>query len=262
MADYRACVALQRATWGQDFSERAPPTVLMAAQEVGGVAAGAFAADGELLGFVFGLTGIRDGALTHWSDMLAVRPGQRGHGVGTRLKWYQRQLLLPLGVELVLWTFDPLESRNAYLNFVHLGAHARVYRRDLYGESDSVLHQGIGTDRLIAEWHLRAEGVETRAAGGRPAAPEPGPGAPVVNPVRGSGASLECDEPVLTHDAPAVLIAVPSDIQSLKAAAPDRAMQWRRRTRSAFEHYLGRGYRAVWLVRRGEWSGYLLSGDS
>src|SRR6185295_11484427 len=111
--DYAACVELQRTTWGRDFQETVPGSVLKICQKVGGVAAGAFAADGRLLGFVFGLTGVRAGSppcLVHWSHMLAVVPEARDLGLGTRLKLYQRELLLPLGVERVEWTYDPLEA--------------------------------------------------------------------------------------------------------------------------------------------------------
>src|SRR5215208_4609495 len=90
--EYAEVVAIQRETWGADFAEVVPPAILMVAQKIGGVTAAAFAPDGRMLGFVFGLAGVKDGRIVHWSDMLAVRPEARGLGIGPRLKAYQREL--------------------------------------------------------------------------------------------------------------------------------------------------------------------------
>lgn len=120
--EYRACVALQRETWGADFGEVVPATILKVSQRVGGLTAGAFDETGELLGFVFGLTGLEAGRPAHWSHMLAVREDVRDLGIGRRLKEFQRDFLLPLAVEVIYWTFDPLVARNAHLNLNLLGA--------------------------------------------------------------------------------------------------------------------------------------------
>ena len=134
--------------WGQGFSERVPASLMKVARRLGGVVASAFDSDGEMVGFVYGMTGPEHGRLIHWSDILAVKPGLRDQGVGRLLKRYQREQVLPRGVTLMRWTFDPLESRNAYLNLGHLGALVREYAVDMYGVSDSPLHRGLGTDRL------------------------------------------------------------------------------------------------------------------
>ena len=110
-AEHEACVALQRDIWGQDFADVVPATILMVSQQVGGVASGAFDARGRLIGFVFGISGVRNRVTAHWSDMLAVRPEARGRGLGRRLKLHQRELLLAVGIERVYWTFDPLVAR-------------------------------------------------------------------------------------------------------------------------------------------------------
>ena len=154
--EFRGCVALQEETWGHGFSERVAPAILKVAQILGGVSAGAYAADGSLAGFVFGMTGVRDGETVHWSDMLAVRRGIRDSGLGARLKAYQRQVLLDQGITTMFWTFDPLQSRNAYLNFAKLGIVVREYARDMYGQTDSPLHRGIGTNRFIALWLMES----------------------------------------------------------------------------------------------------------
>ena len=121
MSEYRECVKLQEEIWGCGFSERVPIAILKVSQRLGGVVAGAYDWDGTLAGFVFGMTGWEEGKAVHWSDMLAVRPEMRGTGVGRRLKEFQRQQLLAMGVDLMYWTFEPLESRNAYLNVARLG---------------------------------------------------------------------------------------------------------------------------------------------
>ena len=228
-AELEACVRLQKETWGAGFSELVPATVLRIAQRLGGVTAGAFDTDHELAGFVFGLTGVENHEPVHWSDMLAVRADVRSRGLGEALKCYQRDVLMTRGVRRVYWTFDPLESRNAHLNFHRLGAVTREYRRDYYGETDSPLHQGIGTDRLVALWELDS--------------------ARVVSALQGKAVQPASD---------AVRVEVPRDIQVLKAADPARAREWRLRTRVALEDYFGRGYWITGFERGTETGNYLL----
>jgi predicted GNAT superfamily acetyltransferase len=147
-----ACVELQRATWGDDFSDVIPASILKVSQRIGGVALGAFDRQGALLGFVFGLTGVERGRVVHWSDMLAVAPRARNIGLGRRLKEEQRQVVRELGADVIYWTYDPLIARNAHLNFNRLGVRLAEYVEDMYGITDSVLHGGIATDRVIVAW--------------------------------------------------------------------------------------------------------------
>jgi chorismate synthase len=232
--ELRACVALQRATWGEEFTELVPVAILQVVQYIGGIAAGAFNPRDELLGFVFGISGIEQGmhgvVPVHWSDMLAVRKDVRNQGIGERLKRYQRDALLSRGVEKVYWTFDPLDAKNAYVNFARLGVIAREYRRDMYGETDSPLHQGIGTDRLIAVWPIASKRVEERLAGVRR----------------------------LPHVASTVRIDVPIDIHDINAREPALARDWRKRTRAAFDEWLQQGYLVVDFVREASYGSYLL----
>ena len=238
--EYADCVRMQDEVWGAGFAERVPATILAITQKVGGVTAGAFAADGRLLGFVFGLTGVRGGRLVHWSDMLAVRPEARDRGLGTRLKHYQRELVRPLGVETILWSFDPLVARNAHLNLNHLGARVAEYVRDMYGsETGSALHGALETDRFIAEWDLT--GVAPRAGGA------PDPSAPVVNAPAADGTPT--DGPLV--DAPTVRVQIPDDIHAVLAADPALARRWRETTRRAFLWYLDRGYQVGGVGRVG-----------
>lgn len=244
-ADYDAAVDLQRRTWGSDFSDVVPASVLKISQKVGGISAGAFAGDGTLLGFIYGLTGVRDGRPLHWSHMMAVAPEARDLGLGTRLKLFQRELLLPLGVERVEWTFDPLEARNAHLNFNHLGAEVDEYVQDMYeGETGSELWRGIGTDRLILVWRIASGRVEGALADRRAGSADPFRAALVLNE-----GNREGGEPSASFGSEKVRIEVPANIQELKESDVAEAATWRSSTRWAFESCLARGYRVEAFYR-------------
>lgn len=257
--ELRACVALQEETWGHGFSERVPPSVLKVAQMVGGVAAGAFDDEGVLNAFVFGLTGMRDGEIVHWSDMLAVRRGLRDHGLGMLLKRYQRSFLLERGIRTVLWTVDPLQARNAHLGFARLGIVVREYVHDMYGQSDSPLHRGIGTDRFVALWLLDSPRVVGRVEDGLPG-PETDAlgGLPPALDVRTDRLLPEPGEPRLDLDEERVTVAIPSDISEIMAESMDLAVLWREATRAALVHYLERGYEVREALRGERASRYVL----
>jgi predicted GNAT superfamily acetyltransferase len=259
-AERDAAVELQRLVWGVRFEEIVPRAVMWAAQRIGGVAAGAFAEDGRLIGLVFGFTGFRDGRPVHWSDMLAVDPAARGRGISVALKAFQRAELLRAGVEHVAWTFDPLESRNAYINFARLGILAREYLRDVYGGSTSPLHEDVGTDRLVADWRIASERV-ARRLDGRERAPTAAEIAalPRINVAKRVGEAIESSEPAVDRDGARLRLAIPADMQRLKQRWPELGAHWRGCTRVAFEAYLDRGYRVEELVRIGETSDYVLA---
>ncbi len=256
--EFRACVELQEATWGEGFSERVPPAILKVAQILGGVSAGAYDPDGQLLGFVFGMTGVRDGELAHWSDMLAVREHVRDTGLGARLKQYQRDQVLARGVERMYWTFDPLQSRNAYLNFNKLGIVVREYVRDMYGDTDSPLHQGVGTDRFIALWQMSSDRVVARLAGSERGPESPPRDAHRVLDSHGVDGMLCPGEPDLGSRNHRLLVTIPSDVSEIMERSLDVALEWRGATRAVFTHYLGEGYEARELLRSGATSEYLL----
>lgn len=235
LSEYDECVTIQRETWGWQFAEVVSGIILRVAQEVGGVTAAAFAADGSMLGFVFGITGVRNGELAHWSDMLAVRVAARDLGLGKRLKAFQRDLLLEIGVRKMYWTYDPLVARNAYLNLMQLGARPVEYHVNYYGDdTGSVLHSALGTDRFIVAWQLDEE----------------------MPSVRDFDATAWSDVPVIGDDLPIALpdservrIAIPNDIFAVVDADPRRATLWRDVTRAAFTTYLDRGYSVVGFLR-------------
>jgi chorismate synthase len=222
LEEFEGCVREQRATWGEDYRDVVPAAILQVARKVGGVVAGAFV-DDALIGFVFGLTGLRHGRLVHWSHMLAVHPELRDHGIGRRLKEFQREQVLALGVEIMNWTFDPLVARNAHLNLNRLGVQVEEYVPDMYGDTGSQLHR-FGTDRFIVSWRLTDSGL-------RPESPSVGL------------ASLPLVELGAAPTAARVRIEMPHDVEAMFVAAPDEAVRWRERTRAAFQSCVSRGYR-------------------
>lgn len=243
--DYGQCEELQRATWG-DFDENFPESMMKIIQRIGGVVAGGFDEDGVLRGFVLGLTGVRQGRLWHWSHMAAVRPELRSGGLGRHLKLFQRRLLLETGVEVAEWTYDPLEARNAHLNLNRLGAMAVEYLRNVYGDSTSALHAGVGTDRLVVRWELASPAVEAAIAG-RPAALPPGLAeAPIPN-VDPEGRPRE--DPFELPASSVLRIETPTNLQALKAADLATAQAWRVSTRRAFEAAFAAGYAVRALLR-------------
>jgi len=241
--DFEEAVRLQDEIWGAGFSDRVPAAILRVAQKVGGVSAGAFAENGRMLGFVFGLTGIRDGQLVHWSDMLAVREEARGHHLGDRLKHYQRDVVRALGVTRMLWTFDPLVARNAHFNLNRLGVGIAEYVPNFYGaNTGSILHGALPTDRFVADWELDTEAQPGRGASGQP---DPGDPIPVTTVVEGG--QVRTVDPLPA--APRVRVPIPVDLEATLGRSADEALAWRLATRTAIMHYLAAGYRVSAFLR-------------
>jgi predicted GNAT superfamily acetyltransferase len=266
VAECRAVVRVQDAVWGTG-SEIVPASVLVVSAKRGGILIGAYR-DRDLVGFVWSMPGWRDGQPTQWSHMLGIVPEARGERLGERLKLAQRDRAIAAGIDLIEWTFDPLQAQNAHLNFATLGAIAATYLVDAYGDMSGPLHRGTATDRLIAEWWLRRPHVERRLArrteAGRASLVARSAGvldAPEAIDMRRDGrwhaAAAVCSS--LTDSR--VLVPVPADFTDLQRAAPALAQEWRRATREVFQAYFSRGYHAVdfWLDRDGGGGRYLLA---
>lgn len=166
LEELRACVALQKEVWNFTDAELVPLRMFVVAEKVGGQVMGAFQG-GAMVGFALSVPGTRSGHVYLHSHMLAVRKDFRNAGLGRRLKLLQREDALARGIELIEWTFDPLEIKNAYLNIEKLGAIARRYNINQYGITSSPLQGGLPSDRLIAEWWLKSKRVETLLATGK-----------------------------------------------------------------------------------------------
>ena len=157
--EFRACVALQKEVWGFADNELVPLRIFSLAPKIGGQVICAW--DGEaLVGFAFSIPGIRNRQAYLHSHMLAVKAGYRNSGLGRKLKLFQREDAIAHGYELIEWTFDPLEIKNAYFNLERLGAIARRYNINQYGVTSSPLQGFLPTDRLVAEWWLTSRRVE------------------------------------------------------------------------------------------------------
>jgi predicted GNAT superfamily acetyltransferase len=257
--EFQKCVEFQAHTWGGHFTERVPIAILKVSQRLGGIASGAYDTKGQLVGFIFGMTGVQNGEVVHWSDMLAVKPELRNSGLGVRLKDYQRKALLAKGIRKMHWTFDPLESKNAYLNLNKLGATSKEYVRDIYGQTDSPLHSGIGTDRLVTTWILDSprtiERIQSEAPNSEAAQKVRHLSVFEVEKKHGLVRPMQ---PNLNLAVPAVSIPIPLSIQSLKKASLELAVEWRVAVRDSLTTYITEGYEVTDLLRREDYSEYLL----
>lgn len=245
ITDIAGCVAveeLEMAIWGMSERDIVPAPLLLTAASWGGVLLGAFDGD-RLVGFCYGFVGLDGSTPVVCSHMLAVLPEHQSQGVGERLKRAQADAARERGIDRIVWTFDPLESRNAYVNLHKLGAVAAVYKVNHYGEMDDDLNRGLPTDRLLADWRVGA------ASHGRLPAPDT-EAAPVLNSPDHGGDLVRPGQ--LRRDrlgGPAVRVAIPEDVGSVKRIDRSGAREWRFSVREAFEEALNRGYTAVDLQR-------------
>jgi predicted GNAT superfamily acetyltransferase len=259
--DFHAVERLESEIWGP--IDLVPAPILAVTVQRGAVLVGAFDRD-RLIGFVYSFPALKPGEPkpSHWSHMLGVHPDHRRSGLGRELKLAQRARVLDLGLDLVEWTFDPLQAANAHLNFVTLGTVVEEYEENVYGESPSPLHGGIATDRFICQWWIRKPHVERRIQGGLiRAVSHEVTAAPVVNRVKPAGEWLAPDGVELDSRESRVMVDIPADFTAMLAADHACALEWRLQTRAVFKHYLGAGYRVVdFTLDRGARRGrYLLS---
>jgi predicted GNAT superfamily acetyltransferase len=244
----RQVVALEKDVWEYtDAEDVVPAPVLIVGVKRGAILLGAFDGSGAMKGFVYSIPAIKDGKLTQWSHMLGVARDAQGWGLGRRLKLAQWKHALAMGIELIEWTFDPVQALNAHLNFARLGVVAEEYEENIYGESSSRLHRGTPTDRLVAEWKLTAPHVERRLAADGVALVRDASvnSAPVVNPSREDRGILRPGPAHLALDARRLLVEIPTGFSEMQTSDPQRALEWRLAIRSIFQTYFSRGYRAV-----------------
>lgn len=260
--DIAACTAtvpIQEEVWSGDVI--VPPQLLLAVAHNGGfVALGYADGDERPAGFVFGFVGIYDYHFRHHSHMLAVRERYRGSGLAKALKEAQRDHCLDQGIEVIAWTMDPLEARNATFNFAKLGAFTREYHRDFYGPMPDKLNAGLASDRIYVEWPIGHDRTYKRLRGDdRP---------PSLEDAEREGIRylLKVDDgdrpgPVNTGRTGEshLLLEIPSRFQELKARDAALALEWRTGTRNAFESAFSQGYAAVEFLRAADGRGaYLL----
>jgi predicted GNAT superfamily acetyltransferase len=251
--EFAGVVALEKRIWGLTDGEDVTPLPLLAATvKRGAILVGAFDPDtgaagrgAALVGFVYSLPAVHDRRLSHWSHMLGVVPEWRRRGLARALKLAQRDRAIAVGVDLVEWTFDPLQAVNAHFNIACLGATASEYCENVYGTSASLLHGSLPTDRLIAQWWLRDPHVQSLVAS--PGAQDaPGAAAaPALNLVETCEGWPACGAFDATLTSTTVRVPIPMAFTEMLSAAPAVAHRWRIATREIFTTYFARGYRVT-----------------
>jgi predicted GNAT superfamily acetyltransferase len=231
LAEFREAVALQKKIWAFKDIDLLPVRLFVVASKIGGEALGAF--DGErMVAFSLAIPGLKPGGKFYWhSHMLGVLAEYRNYGVGRMLKLRQRENALARGIDLIEWTFDPLELKNAYFNIQRLGAIVRRYVINQYGTTSSRLHGGLPTDRCVAEWWLLHPRVRRLVEEGKPPAPPPA----------------------------AARIAVPADIEELRHSDRRRAREIQERVSNEFVRLFAEGLAVVGFERREQEGAYLLA---
>jgi predicted GNAT superfamily acetyltransferase len=234
--------ALEKEVWGLDDRDVLPLTMTVATRAAGNIWIGAF--DGrELIGFAFGFLGIEHGRAMIHSHMLAVRDKYRDENVGYKLKLVQRERALAMRIREMTWTFDPLQSRNAHLNFAKLGVVSNSYRPDFYGpETSSQFHRN-STDRLWVTWPMSSRRVQQRLQGinGRAEALDALSRLTPLIRFNGNGTPARTDL-AAALGRQRIAIEIPSDIGSLEKKDPELAREWRTATRWAFTESLKAGF--------------------
>ena len=235
-------MAVEKEVWASDDLDLTPLTLAIAAKEAGSLWIGAF--DGpKLAGYAFAFHALEKGKPSLHSHMLAVRQQYREYDLGTKLKLAQRERALALHIHEITWTFDPLHSKNAHLNFAKLGVLSDSYKIDFYGASTtSALHQN-STDRLWVKWPLASRRVEDRLRGKDNRA-EMLDALSVIHPLvrfNGEGKPTRSDlASALARQR--IAIEIPSNIRDIEAGDPELAKDWRQATRWAFTEALNSGF--------------------
>lgn len=254
-SDHRKLEELQRVIWNMADVDVIPGRTMHAIDFNGGVLLGAFD-DDEVVGFVFGVIGtvrrlekrvdpVAAARLQLYSTIMGVHPGYQGRGLGYQLKLAQREYALRLGIRLITWTYDPLESRNAWLNIGKLGAISREYLRNFHGEQGGI-NAGLPTDRFYVEWWVTGNRVQSRVMRKRQ---------PLDYEQLIAGRALLVNEASFNEEGlpvpPAdfvesertlILVEIPSAMQQVKQKDMALAQQWRDHTRKLFEHYFEQQY--------------------
>ncbi|MDY6874922.1 MAG: hypothetical protein SWK90_01780 [Chloroflexota bacterium] len=266
--EYRAAERLQRAVWNFEDIDIVPDHLLLTVSKNDGVVLGAFEPlpeGGEgLVGFIFGFTGLSpDGKMKHCSHMAGVASEYQGQNVGYCLKLAQREYVLGQGIDLITWTFDPLESRNARLNFHKLGVTCRIYLRNLYGSMRDGLNVGLLSDRFQVDWHIASDHVASRLRDDWIA---PSLSALQAEGVQVLNLSIPGDLPrppqtILPIKGDRLLIQIPARFQAIKLADMGLARAWREHTRVLFEAAFAKGYTVIDLIFESGQSCYLLERD-
>ena len=226
VADFAECVRIQHVVWGESIS--VPVPIFVVAHHTGGQILGAFQ-DGQMIGFTQAFTALRGGKLFLHSHVAGVLPQFRDRGVGRRLKFFQREEALRHGIDLIEWTFDPLDLKNGYFNLMRLGVIIGRVLPNSYGVTDSPLHAGLPTDRLVAEWWLDSDRVKAVLKGSR-------------TPVSATAERIE----------------IPAEFATLRETDRAAAARIQAEAREQFQKWFAKDYAATGVDRCDRGTDYLL----
>jgi predicted GNAT superfamily acetyltransferase len=243
--ELRACQELQRRAWGITEDGYVLPVAIMAgAQKVGGLILGGFDANQQLVGFAFAFLGRLQDRLILYSQLTGVHPAHQSAGVGRLLKFEQRRRARDMGLQAVVWAFDPLQASNAAFNLGVLGATCRTYEVDLYGSRTDALNSGLATDRLLTEWSTQTE-PQGRV--------DPWPdGVSLIETVPfGDRGLFRADQVrAIPPGAEHLHVEIPASIADIKNyASPNAAQEWQQAVRQALQAAFGAGFVVVGFSR-------------
>ncbi|HEV2494881.1 MAG TPA: hypothetical protein VG204_17600 [Terriglobia bacterium] len=236
--EFRQVERIQNSVWG---TLAASSELMTVTAKYGGVVLGALA-NRRVVGFIYAFLARRHGRLVHWSHMMAVEARYRDRGLGFRMKLAHRRLALKQGVKAICWTYDPLQSRNAFLNIARLGGLVSEYLPDCYGKFPSLIEGGLPSDRFVVDWKIASRRVASwlDATSKHP----PGFRTPRVNHTRVNARGfLENCTIAIDLRAPRLLVEVPANTDAMRTRALPLARRWRLEARKVFEHYFSAGYR-------------------
>jgi predicted GNAT superfamily acetyltransferase len=246
VADYRACQIAQRQAWGiTEDGYVVPVATMVGANLHGGLVLGAFLPTGEAVALTFAFLGRIDGKLCLYSQLTGVVPGYQSRGLGYQIKVMQRDFARAEGIDRIAWAFNPLQAGNAHFNLSRLGASARRFVANMYGERTDALNASVPTDRLIVEWSTTSE---------RTVRVTPDEAAALPRLIQTNDQSHGLLTPIrVSHEVemnePRLLLEVPHDIATLKRDAPQLAEGWRIVVGEAFQSAFEAGYHAVHFLR-------------
>jgi predicted GNAT superfamily acetyltransferase len=265
LEEYRTAEDIQREVWGLADARLTSSDIMIAIHKSGGLVLGAFdtepAEQPRMVGYLCSFVGLHpNGRVKHASHQLGILPAYQGRNIGYRMKLAQRDYVLAQGIDLITWTYDPLESRNAYLNIHKLGAVCNTYMSNAYGIMRDALNQGLPSDRFQVEWHIASDYVARRLEG-QYTSPVPSElqraQVPLLNADVPASPQAQPHASVPTnHDY--LLIEIPQSFQAIKMADMQQAAAWRQQSGLLLETAFVSGYTAIDLLIEGTRRYYLL----
>lgn len=238
--DMKAVQKIENAIWNTDT----PIHQTFTAANNGGMVLGAYK-DGELVGFQYSFAGYNDGNAYLCSHMLAILPQYQKSGVGKLLKEAQRELAIQKGYSLIRWTYDPLESVNAYLNLHKLRGIGAMYHVNYYGEMNDALNRGLPSDRVLVQWWIQSDHVQQQ---------QPRLQVQLTDTILETKLDAQqfpyiTAEHTIDVDQPYILMPIPDNFQAMRKENPELAYEWRMVTRKIFQTLLEHGFVAADMLR-------------